>query len=265
MRPAANAPQLHPAGSRQPWSASAPLPLEAAGNNPPPGPMTARSATRVNALTMTAAPLQHLIPTQQPSSTSIQRAQTVTSGRTPRAKKKSSRYSEGVGEDDLEAMTGESMVDVGSMETDDNETYQEEDDQPQPGDFTMPGDKEPYPFSRPGWMKGTYAKLFAVQFNGTDLICGVCGVKINLTNNNVNGKERWQSKGGHWHETKPAIDHDSPDWIQRLFTIKNVTIPGMGTLTKKEMRDEVIKTYHAPKLQLTHLKCNSAKPKANVM
>jgi hypothetical protein len=222
---------------------------------------------------MRAGLLRPFTPPPRTSTTVIQRStgghQTVTEGRTARTRKPSSLYpsSARLQEDELDHETGV-MEDVASHDDSDFD-YEQEDDQPQPGDFIMPGDKEPFPYSRPGWIKGTYAKLFQAQFNGTDLVCGVCKGKIHLSSNDVNGKEVWQSKSGHWHQTKPAIDHDSPDWIQRLFTLRNVTIPNLetskGTLSGNEKRQVVVETYHAPSLRLTHLTCNSAKPKAVVV
>ncbi|HEX8722769.1 MAG TPA: hypothetical protein VF736_19280 [Pyrinomonadaceae bacterium] len=199
----------------------------------------------------------------------VQRAldETVTSGRTPRKVKPNRQYdADFYNDEEMVVETGEQVLDSGAIDNfEQDDDYQQEDDQPQPGDFDLPGQKEPWPFGRPGWKAGTYAQLFATQFTvAKGLTCGVCGKAIALTVASVAGKERWVSKSGKVHETKPPIDHDNPDWIVRLGNLKQRLRTSQVPLSNKDIRQLVVNEYHKPTLRLTHMVCNSAKPKAHM-
>lgn len=133
--------------------------------------------------------------------------------------------------------------------------------------YQPPGTLEPWPYTRPAWEAGTYERIKATQMRGTDLICALCGGVIAL---NGNGKEEWQSRSGKWHETRPPIDHDSPDWIERLRGIKekvedtfgSADVGDLDQLQKNDVRKLVEREFHADTLQIAHMRCNSAKAKA---
>ncbi len=130
--------------------------------------------------------------------------------------------------------------------------------------YYPPGIQENWPFNRPAWRAGTYDVAKQAQtFNGS-LICALCNQPIAL---NGTGKEVWYSKSGRKHETRPPIDHDGPDWIERLRQIKQGADIQYGDSTNLTMqqkiavRAEVEDAFHAPTLQIAHMACNSAKAK----
>ncbi len=190
-------------------------------------------------------------------------AETVTSGRTKRTLKertfggdfveysgaKSARYDEAFSDE-------EEDEEIGSVEEPD--TYVPDPQDELPGDFTLPGQNEPWPYRRPGWKAGTYTGLAAAQTKQGVLECGLCKKAIAL----VNGKESWQSKNGTKKLTRPPIDHFNPDWVKRLADLK----VKIGLLQKrppdKEIRAMVVDEFHAPDLRVTHLLCNSGRPKS---
>jgi len=200
--------------------------------------------------------------------------ETVTSGREKRTVKPkkfdedflgysftdSSKYDEGfekfqdVGKSNFDEETG-------GIEQDDG--YVPEAEPELPGDWRLPGDYELWPYRRPGWIPGTYAKLALAQTDGNKrLICGECGKEITLKY----GKEEWVTKNSKTYKlTRPPIDHFSPDWIVRLSNLKteiSLAIQKGNKPTNQEIRAEVIKAFHDSPLRVTHMLCNSARPKS---
>lgn len=203
---------------------------------------------------------------QQPQSMDT----TVTMGRTPRSKKSTARMGEySSGKYDAEFKKEADFdfpdeEDAGSKDTsaEDPSVTEADLDKDLPGDWSLPGGKEPFPYSRPGWNAGTYMGLYAKQLKGGQLYCGVCNGAIAL----VGGKEVWTSKSGKKHKSQPPIDHFSPDWIVRLAELKDwlgaQQLAGK-TYNQVDTRKFVVEAFHKSPLRITHMVCNSARPKSS--
>jgi hypothetical protein len=135
-----------------------------------------------------------------------------------------------------------------------------------PGDHDLPGGKETGPYKRPSW-EGTWrGNIYNKQTKDSKgyLICPECGKGIVTDKKGVHGKEVWKSKSGKAHATLPPIDHDNPDWVERVADIKEwVRRDAMaGTrYTDPQIAKVAYQMYHADDLRITHLVCNSAKQK----
>ncbi len=195
-------------------------------------------------------------------------AETVTSGRSKRALRAPSKFLLGPtgydsdANDEMMADEDEDYVDeeVDSGTVDDpSDDYKPDPADELPGDFSLPGETELWPYRRPAWKAGTYMALAAKQDSAKGLICAVCDEVIEV---NASGKEEWRSKGGTKKATRPPIDHFNPDWVVRLAGLK-LQIGAMPSRPKdKAIRDMVVALFHKPDLRITHLLCNSARPKS---